>query len=71
MLTLSSISSENIQNKLWYLHASNFKNNLLGFEALLFIRKKRNVLSLRQVCLFLKKKISFNLSERVSTAGLI
>lgn len=57
MLILSSITSENFQNKLWYVHASNFKNNLLGFEALLFIRKKRNVLNLRQICLFLKKII--------------
>lgn len=57
MPILSLITSENIQNKLWYVYASNLKNNLLGFEALLFIRKKRNVFNLRQVCLFLKKNV--------------
>lgn len=71
MLTLSSMTSENIQNKLWYLHASNLKNSLQGFEALLFLRKKRNVLNMKQVCMFLKKDCSFNLSERVLRAGLI
>lgn len=58
MLILFLITSESIQTQLHYVHASNLKNNLLWFEAL-FISKKRNDLTLRQVYLFLKKKKLF------------